>query len=203
VSPSHRRDKGLTAGVPLWSAYGGLGASSGTPLPRVPDPSGLLSDAGAHRLRRSEGMPLARAVSVGSGGLVYLYKTYDGECLMIEHLKTFPDNVLAFVCHGHVTKADYDEVLVPAVMNALKRHDKVRLYYETAQDFGGIAPGAVWEDFKVGMEHLLRWERFAVVTDVEWIKHTMRFFSFLLPGALKVFPASETAQARKWISAKA
>ena len=122
---------------------------------------------------------------------------------MIEQLKTFPDNVLAFVCHGHVTKADYDEVLVPAVESALKKKQgKVRLYYETAPDFGGIQPGAMWEDFKVGMEHLTRWERFAVVTDVEWIKHTMRFFSFLIPGALKVFPSSEAPQARDWISAE-
>ena len=121
---------------------------------------------------------------------------------MIEHLKTFPDNVLAFVCHGHVTKADYDAVLVPAVMSALKRQDKVRLYYETAPDFTGIQPGAMWKDFKVGIEHLTRWERFAIVTDIEWIKQTMRFFSFLTPGVLKLFPASDAAQARVWISAK-
>ena len=98
-------------------------------------------------------------------------------------------------------KADYDAVLVPAVINALKSHDKVRLYYETAADFAGIDPGAMWEDFKVGMEHLTRWERVAVVTDVEWIKQTMRFFSFLMPGAMKSFPTSEAAEARAWIIA--
>lgn len=122
---------------------------------------------------------------------------------MIEHLKTFPDNVVAFVCHGHVTKADYDTVLVPAVETALKRQDKIRLYYETAPDFAGINPGAMWEDFRVGVEHLTRWDRFAVVTDVEWIKQTVQFFSFLMPGWLKTFPTSEAAQARAWISAKA
>jgi hypothetical protein len=120
---------------------------------------------------------------------------------MIEQLMSFPENVLAFVCNGRVTKADYDAVLVPAVMNALKRNDKVRLYYETAVDFAGIEPGAIWEDFKVGMEHLTRWERVAVVTDVEWIKQTMRFFSFLMPGAMKSFQASEAALARAWIIA--
>jgi SpoIIAA-like len=120
---------------------------------------------------------------------------------MIEQLKSFPDNVLGFVCKGRVTKADYDAVLVPAVLNALKKQDKVRLYYETAADFAGIAPGAIWEDFKVGMEHLTRWERVAVVTDVEWIKHTMLFFSFLMPGAMKAFSTSEAAQAREWIVA--
>jgi len=91
-------------------------------------------------------------------------------------------------------------VLVPAVVQALKTHDKVRLYYETAGDFAGIDPGAMWEDFKVGMEHLTRWERVAVVTDVEWIKQTMLFFSFLMPGTMKLFPTSEATQARQWIA---
>ena len=120
---------------------------------------------------------------------------------MIEQLIDFPDNVLAFVCKGHVTKADYDAVLIPAVITALKRQGKVRLYYETAADFVGIDPGAIWDDFKVGMEHLTRWERAAVVTDVEWIKQTMRFFSFIMPGTMKSFPTSEAAQARAWIIA--
>ena len=121
---------------------------------------------------------------------------------MIEQLKNFPENVLAFVCNGRVTRADYDAVLVPAVIYALKSHDKVRLYYETEADFVGIDPGAIWEDFKVGIEHLSRWERIAVVTDIEWIKQTMRFFSFLTPGAMKSFSLSQTAEARAWIIAK-
>jgi hypothetical protein len=120
---------------------------------------------------------------------------------MIEPLTNFPNNVVAFVCRGRVTRADYDAVLVPAVMDALKKHDKVRLYYETSADFAGIDAGAVWEDFKVGMEHFTRWERVAVVTDVDWIKHTMQFFSFMMPGEMKIFPASDAAKARQWIVA--
>jgi len=120
---------------------------------------------------------------------------------MIEHLSNFPDDVLAFVCTGRVTKADYDSVLVPAVLKALEKKRKIRLYYETAADFSGIDHAAMWEDFKVGMEHLTRWERVAVVTDVEWIKQTMRLFSFLMPGGMMSFSTSEAAQARAWIIA--
>jgi SpoIIAA-like len=118
---------------------------------------------------------------------------------MIERLQGFPANVLGFACHGTVKKHDYDTVLVPAVNEALKNHDKLRLYYEVAADFSAIEPGAVWEDFKTGMEHLTRWERMAVVTDVDWIKHTVQFFSFLMPGELRTFPLLQAAQARAWI----
>ena len=61
----------------------------------------------------------------------------------------------------------------------------------------------MWEDFKIGVEHLTRWERAVVVTDVEWIKQAMRLFGFLMPGAMKSFPTSEAEQARAWITAAA
>ena len=121
---------------------------------------------------------------------------------MIMQLVDFPSNVVAFVCKGRVTKADYDAVLVPVVKDALFTHEKVRLYYETAADFAGIDPGAGWEDFKVGMEHLSRWDRIAVVSDVEWIKHMVHFFSFLIPGTTRLFPLSDAARAREWIVAE-
>jgi hypothetical protein len=47
---------------------------------------------------------------------------------MIVQLTDFPENVVAFVCKGRVTKADYEGVVVPTVLNALQAQDKVRLY---------------------------------------------------------------------------
>ena len=120
---------------------------------------------------------------------------------MIELLTDFPEHVLAFACRGHVTRQEYEEVLIPAVERALQKHDKIRLYYEIGADFEGIDPGAVWEDVKVGVGHLTRWERIAVVTDVAWIGHTIKAFSFLMPGEMRLFPAAEVAKARAWIVA--
>ena len=93
-------------------------------------------------------------------------------------------------------------ILVGALNEALKSHDKLRLYYEVAADFSAIEPGAVWEDFKTGIKHLTRWERMTVVTDVDWIKHAIRFFNFLMPEELRIFPLSQAAQARAWIAAE-
>ena len=120
---------------------------------------------------------------------------------MIELHKDFPDNVIAVSCRGHITREDYDTVLIPEVEAKLATHPKLRLYYEIGSDFEGIDPGAIWSDFKVGMEHLTRWERMAVVTDVDWIKHTMRFFSFLVPGEMRFYPVAEAEEARRWIKA--
>ena len=120
---------------------------------------------------------------------------------MIRILSGFPENVVAVACEGRVTRKDYDDVLVPAVTDGLQRHEKLRLYYEITQQFSGIEAGAIWEDFRIGMAHLLRWERITVVTDIEWIRHAVNVFRFLLPGKVRVFTGSETSAARKWIVA--
>jgi hypothetical protein len=120
---------------------------------------------------------------------------------VIELLKDLPGSVVALSASGQVTKADYEKVVVPAVERALSRHDKVRLYYQIAQDFSGIDPGAMWADTKVGMGHFLRWERIAVVTDIEWIRLSVTAFGFLMPAQVKVYAAAEAGAARQWISA--
>ena len=33
----------------------------------------------------------------------------------------------------------------------------------------GLDPRALWEDAKLGFAHMFDWDRFAVVTDLEWI----------------------------------
>ncbi len=118
---------------------------------------------------------------------------------MIDILEGFPDNVLAAACRGHVTQKDYETVLIPLIERKLQAHEKLRIYYEIGEDFSTIDPAAVFEDIKVGMSHLSRWERFAVVTDVEWIKMTMGTFGFFFPVEMKVFSLAEGHEARNWI----
>jgi hypothetical protein len=119
---------------------------------------------------------------------------------MIETLTGFPDNVAAFACHGHVTKADYETVLMPDVEKKLQQHEKVSTYYEIGPDFEGFDAGAMWDDTKVGLGHFSRWERMAVVTDIDWIKHSMKFFGFLMPAELRAFSTTDGDEARAWVA---
>lgn len=120
---------------------------------------------------------------------------------MIEVLEGFPDGVVAAVAKGRVTKSDYDEALIPMVETAFKRRDKVRCYYELGREFSGMDAGAAWEDFQLGVGHLLGWERIAVVTDTDWVRHSINFFRFLVPGQIRIFSTREAAEARRWILA--
>ncbi|MDR3661066.1 MAG: STAS/SEC14 domain-containing protein [Mycobacterium sp.] len=121
------------------------------------------------------------------------------EDIVIEALTNFPDNITAFACHGHLTKADYETVLIPHIEDKLNRHKKLRAYTEVAPDFVGVDPGFVWEDTKFGFSHLFDWERAALVTDVEWMSRATKFLAFLMPVELRVFPTAEADKAREWI----
>jgi hypothetical protein len=120
---------------------------------------------------------------------------------MIAQLEEFPPGLLAFVGKGRITGRDYRDVLVPAVEEALQQSEKLRLYYRLDSDFAGFEPDAMWQDFKVGVEHLTRWERVAVVTDVGWITQAVNAFRFLMPARVKTFALSEADTARDWIVA--
>jgi hypothetical protein len=52
---------------------------------------------------------------------------------------------------------------------------------------------------QVGLDHLGRCERIAVVSDVKWIRIAVKAFGFLLPGRLWVFERGDATAARAWI----
>ena len=83
-----------------------------------------------------------------------------------------------------------------AVEAALRRRDKLRLLYLLGDDVTGFSAGAAWQDAKVGTEHVTRWEKIAVVTDKEWLRHSVSTFGYLIPGEIRAFPAAQEGDAR-------
>jgi hypothetical protein len=116
---------------------------------------------------------------------------------MIEIIKGLPKNVVGITVNGRMTKKDCEGVLMPAMKKSLKRHDKIRLYYELNSRF----PGAAWDDLNVGIEHIPPCERVAIVTDVGWIRHTVKALRFLIPGEIQVFATVRASEGRAWITA--
>lgn len=118
---------------------------------------------------------------------------------MITLMEGFPDNVVAVRAEGQVTAQDDDNVLIPAVEKAPTRNKKLRFYYEIGPGFDGMDLGAMRKDLRVGFGHLGQWERIAVVTDIDWIKHAMQLFGFLLPSKTEVFGVAQATDAKAWI----
>jgi len=119
---------------------------------------------------------------------------------MIKALPGFPDDVLAFEASGQVSASDYETVLMPAVEAALEKHDRLRMLYSFAAGFSGFDMGAMWDDARVGFSHFNRWERIAVVTDLEWLKLSVQGMGFLMPAAVRVFGRDHFEQAKRWVT---
>ena len=116
---------------------------------------------------------------------------------MLELIDGLPGNVVGIAVSGRLTLQDCQDVLVPAMQKSLKRHEKVRLYYELNSRF----PGAAWDELELGLEDLSRCERVAIVTDIGWVRLTVKALRFLIPSEIRVFSTIEAAEGRAWITA--
>lgn len=119
---------------------------------------------------------------------------------MLKVLPNLPDSVLGVRAIGEVTADDYETVLIPEIEDRLSRHGRVRLIYVFGEDFESFSAAAAWEDTKVGMRHLTRFERIAVVTDIDWIGRMVKGLGFMLPGEVRVFAKAGLDEAVSWIS---
>ncbi len=118
---------------------------------------------------------------------------------MITKLPGLPENILGFEAKGELTAKDYENVLIPEVEKVLEKYKKVRLLYYLGPEFEGFTAGAVWDDAKIGLKHLLAWDKVALVTDVNWLRKTINCIAFLIPGSVKLFANDNLDAARDWI----
>ena len=119
---------------------------------------------------------------------------------MIQLLHGLPDNVLGARVTGKVTDADYEQVLVPAVREKLDKHKKIRFIYVIDDDFDGWSLGAMWEDAKLGLKNPTAYEKIAIVSDKDWVEHTVKALGWMIPGDVKDFDLDDLDDARKWAS---
>ena len=63
----------------------------------------------------------------------------------------------------------------------------------------------MWEDMKfglgTGLTHLSKWERMALVSDADWVRHAISLFGWMVPGDVRVFPLAEQSEATAWLKA--
>jgi SpoIIAA-like len=117
-------------------------------------------------------------------------------------LADLPDAVVGVEARGRVTAEDYARVLVPAVEAARAKSGdgRVRLLYVLGHESPDYTAGAAWEDTKLGLGHLGSWERIAMVSDADWLRHAIHGLGWLMPGEIKVFGVAELDDARAWVS---
>jgi hypothetical protein len=113
---------------------------------------------------------------------------------LIEKVTDLPAGTLGFRASGKITSEEYRQMMDP-IYAALERGEKLNIDFELADDFHGLDLGALWQDVKaagsVGLKHRSSWQRMALVSDKDWVRHGASVFGWLAPGELRLFEPSE------------
>jgi hypothetical protein len=117
---------------------------------------------------------------------------------MIQIIDGAPEGVLAFAAVGEVDADDYAEVLRPAIEEALEGGNRLRFVFEIGSEFDRFTAGAAWDDMALEFAHFKDWQRCALVTDVDWVRHSAMALGWLMGGRLRVFDIDELKAALEW-----
>lgn len=119
---------------------------------------------------------------------------------MIELLTDVPDGVTGIKVSGRLS-GDELHTIKPALAEQLKSGGEIRIV-EVIDDYTGFGPGGLMEDLKLGLgtvlPHHASFKRIAIVTDTDWITHTLHALAWMVPGELRVFRLDEIDDAKDW-----
>ena len=124
---------------------------------------------------------------------------------MIELLPDMPEGVTGIRVSGRVLADDLRE-LKPEMEDLLKAGSEtggeIRIVEVIASDYEGFGPGGLMEDLKLGLGTVFRhhsaFKRIAVVSDKEWVVHTLHALAWMVPGELALFGLDELDRAKEW-----
>jgi SpoIIAA-like len=119
---------------------------------------------------------------------------------MIDVLADMPAGVAGIRVSGRLRGDDLRE-FKPSMEKVLKTGE-IRIVEVIASDYEGFGPGGLVEDLKVGFgalfQHHSAFKRIAVVTDKEWVAHTLHALAWMVPGELALFRLDELERAKEW-----
>ena len=119
---------------------------------------------------------------------------------MIEVLPDMPEGVTGIRVSGRLLGDDL-RAFKPA-MEPLLNKGEIRIVEVIASDYEGFGPGGLVEDLKLGFgalfQHHSAFKRIAVVTDKEWVAHSLHALAWLVPGDLALFGLDELERAKDW-----
>jgi hypothetical protein len=118
---------------------------------------------------------------------------------VIKELSDLPPRVVGFEVAGKLVAEEYRDVVLPALERAAASGE-VR-FVIVIPEFGGMSGGALWQDLKVGIEHLRSWKRIALVTDISWMEQMTALFGWMTPGEVRHFPLTQRDEAIAWVAA--
>jgi hypothetical protein len=125
---------------------------------------------------------------------------YERRIHMIEVLTDMPEGVTGIRVSGRLLGEDLHGFR--PIMEELLKTGEIRIVEVIASDYEGFGPGGLAEDLKLGFgalfQHHSSFKRIAVVSDKEWVAHTLHALAWMVPGELAMFGLDELDRAKEW-----
>jgi hypothetical protein len=119
---------------------------------------------------------------------------------MITKLSNLPSNMVGFSASGEVTENDIKTVVLPAVQELVSRTGELNYLLQLDTSLKDFTLGAWVQDAVLGAKHLLKWNRAAIISDVNAIKKFTEVFSVVVPGEFRGFAKDDLQSAIDWVS---
>lgn len=119
---------------------------------------------------------------------------------MIYQIIDLPPTVVGFKALWDVTREDFEEVVIPCVQKHVEKMGQLNYLLVLNTSIRNFTFGAWFKDVMMGLKHICKWRRAAIVTDSVSIRHFTSIFSFFVPGEFNTFTHDELNQAIAWLS---
>ncbi|MCB0164054.1 MAG: STAS/SEC14 domain-containing protein [Anaerolineae bacterium] len=109
-------------------------------------------------------------------------------------------NLIGVKIDSMLTKKDYQK-LIPLIEERIDKVDKLKLFIEF-EEFDGIEPGALLEEFKFDAKHRHDFEKIAIVGHNRWQKWAAKLSEIFFDAEIKYFGDDEIQPAWRWLGAR-
>lgn len=118
---------------------------------------------------------------------------------MITQITDLPQNMVGFRSEGEVTKEDF-EMVQAKVASLVEKTGKLNYLLFLDNSPKDFTFGAWLQDALLGIKNITKWNRAAIVTDIDGVITFTDAFSKVMPGEFRGYKKSEYDKAVAWVS---
>lgn len=120
---------------------------------------------------------------------------------MIVQIPGLPDNMVGFRADGEVTKEDFDIVHLQ-VADLVEKTGKLNYLLFLDNSPVDFTMGAWLQDALLGIKHIAKWNRAAIISDSEAVIGFTAVFSKVMPGEFRGYHKTDYDKAVDWVSGR-
>lgn len=120
---------------------------------------------------------------------------------MIVQIPDLPANMVGFRADGEVTKDDF-EIIKHQVASLVEKTGQLNYLLFLDNSPADFTLGAWMQDALLGINHITKWNRAAIISDSEAVINFTAVFSKVMPGEFRGYHKPEYQTAVDWVSGR-